>query len=119
VNTLTSSELVDADGSVGIKLAQPPNVSRGTYPGGSLILSEEEVRVLDALSLPHRLTFGQLMRATALDREELRLALSDLHAKGLTVRLETVVESYSCHIAGPMTASPQERAGTSAWSLQP
>jgi len=105
VNTLTSSELVDADGSVGIKLAQPPSVSRGTYPGGSLILSEEEVRVLDALSLPHRLTFGQLMRATALDREGLRLALSDLHAKGLTVRLETVVESYSCHIAGPMTAS--------------
>ena len=86
----------------------PPGMSPGesgsmeptvSYPPAPLTvaspaLSEDETGVLEALSTQHRLTSGQLMRATSLDGEELRLALGGLHMKGLIARLQTVIESY-------------------------
>ena len=64
-------------------------------------LSAHETQVLEALSRQHRLTFGQLLRVTYLEGEELRVALGGLHMKGLIARLQTVIETYCRHHTGP------------------
>ena len=108
MGALVPGELVNGERSGGSRPVQPTNAP----PGASLILSEQEIRVLEALSQPDRLTLSQLMRATGLDGNELRLALSGLSMKGLIVRLETVIRSYSCHLAGPLTPSLRDEGQT-------
>jgi hypothetical protein len=112
VGTSIPIELVDGAGPGRSKPAQPTNTSRGTHPSAPLVLSEDEARVLETLSQPHRLTFSQLMRATAQEEEQLRLALGGLRTKGLIVRLETVIESYSCHIVCPGAPIPRDEGQT-------
>ena len=108
MGALVPGELVNGERSRGSRPVQPADAS----PGASLILSEQEIRVLEALSQPDRLTLSQLMRATGLDRNELQLALSGLSLKGLIVRLETVIRSYSCHLAGPLAPSRRDEGQT-------
>jgi hypothetical protein len=78
-----------------------PAKSSPTGSPASMIHSECELRVMEVLRKLPRLTFSQLTRATDLEGEELRLALDALSKKGLVVRLETVITSYSCELAGP------------------
>ena len=108
MGALVPGELVNGERSRGSRPVQPADAS----PGASLILSEQEIRVLEALSQPDRLTLSQLMRATGLDGNELQLALSGLSMKGLIVRLETVIRSYSCHLAGPLAPSLRDEGQT-------
>jgi DNA-binding HxlR family transcriptional regulator len=81
--------------------ACPAKSSPSGSPAASMIHSECELRVMEVLRKLPRLTFSQLTRATGLEGEELRLALDALSKKGLVVRLETVITSYSCALAGP------------------
>ncbi|NLG67113.1 MAG: hypothetical protein GX536_05300 [Actinobacteria bacterium] len=64
-------------------------------------LSSDETVVLDALS-GHLTgaTLGWLRSRCGLPEERLQLCLAALRHKGLVVRLNTVVESYSCRFPG-------------------
>ena len=64
-------------------------------------LSEDEQVVLDIVAgCPTGATLGKLRVRCALPEERLIGCLDGLRRKGLVVRLNTVVESYSCRFPG-------------------
>jgi hypothetical protein len=63
---------------------------------GGQELEEKEMIVLFAFpGRVHRLTVGQLKARTGFSVKELRCVIEGLRAKGILVRLNTVIESYA------------------------
>lgn len=83
--------------------AAPGSPASQTQPGvsGLPVLADEEAAVLALMSRSdHCLTLGTIRSRTGLGTEELRVVLESLRAKGLIVRLNTVVESYASRFPG-------------------
>lgn len=110
-NLLLSESADSAMARLGRKsVVSPPN----DFRAGGFLLSESEIQVMTALSNQHRLTFNQLMLATGLKGEKLRLVLGELQMRGHIARLQTVVESFCCCIAGHAVPMSPSQADCSA-----
>lgn len=68
---------------------------------GPSVLGDGEAAVLALMSQgDHCLSLGTLRSRTGMSTQELRGVLDGLRAKGLVVRLDTVVESYASRFPG-------------------